>query len=109
MSKLIKKSIAMLLMCVMLLSLCACASSDKTEVVSATVIGIEKYGHAVLNITTADFMNHGYELGDVVSVKFGSYKYEELTRVDLEAAVTKYLSDAGMADSDILALKEKLS
>jgi hypothetical protein len=34
--------------------------------------------------------------------------YDELTKVDLEAAVTKYLLDAGMAESDILLLKEKL-
>ena len=40
MSKLIKKSIALLLMCVMLLSLCACASSDKTEAVSVTATEI---------------------------------------------------------------------
>ena len=32
-----------------------------------------------------------------------------LKEVDLEAAVTKYLLDAGMAESDILMLKEKLS
>ena len=74
MNKLIRKSVAMLLLCVMLLPLCACASKDKTEAVSVTVIEIEKYGHAVLNISTADFAARGYEPGDIVSVRFGSYK-----------------------------------
>ena len=35
--------------------------------------------------------------------------YEELAAVDLEAAVTTYLLDAGMTEDDILLLKEKLS
>ena len=43
--------------------------------VQATVIEIEKYGHAVLNVTTADFMAVGYELGDIVCVRFGTREY----------------------------------
>jgi protein tyrosine/serine phosphatase len=39
----------------------------------------------------------------------GVNTYEELTQVDLEAAATKYLLDAGMTENDILILKEKLS
>lgn len=78
MNKLIKKSIALLVLCVMILNLGACAPaenpSDKTDAVSATVIEIEKYGHAVLDITTADFTDIGYELGDIVSVRFDSYE-----------------------------------
>ena len=35
--------------------------------------------------------------------------YEKLEQVDPEAAVTKYLLDAGMAEEDILTLKSKLS
>ena len=35
--------------------------------------------------------------------------YEELTQVDLESAVTKYVLDAGMSEEDILTLKTKLS
>lgn len=38
----------------------------------------------------------------------GVNTYEELIQVDLESAVTKYLLDAGMAENDILTLKEKL-
>ena len=38
----------------------------------------------------------------------GVNTYEELTQVDLESAVTKYLLDAGMEENDILTLKEKL-
>ena len=37
---------------------------------------IEKYGHAVLDLTTADFFAKGYELGDLVCVRFGSYESE---------------------------------
>ena len=80
MRKLIKKHISILIVCVMLLGLCACTttenSTDETTSIQATVIQIEKYGHAVLDITTADFMNHGYELGDVVNVQFGSFESE---------------------------------
>ena len=35
--------------------------------------------------------------------------YEKLTQVDLEVAVMKYLINAGMAESDIIVLKAKLS
>ena len=77
MNKLIRKSIAILVLCVTLLNLNACAPketpSDKAEAVRATVIEIEKYGHAVLNITTADFTDIGYALGDIVRVRFDSY------------------------------------
>ena len=80
MRKLIKKHISILVVCVMLLGLCACAPTDnsagETTLIQATVIEIEKYGHAVLDITTADFMDHGYEFGDVVSVQFGSFESE---------------------------------
>ena len=80
MNKLISKSIAILTLCAMILSLSACApaedSSAKTEAVHATVIEIEKFGHAVLDITTADFADIGYALGDVVCVRFGSYEAE---------------------------------
>ena len=80
MKKLIRKSIAMLVLCVMALNLCTCAlaetPSEGIEAVCANVIEIEKYGHAVLDITTADFTGIGYELGDVVCVRFDSYESE---------------------------------
>ena len=78
MNKLIRNSIAFLVLCVMVLNLSACAPaespSDRTEAVQTTVIEIEKYGHAVLDITTADFTDIGYELGDIVCVRFDSYE-----------------------------------
>ena len=78
MKKLIIKSISFILFAVMIFNLNACTpkenSSNKTEEVSATVIEIEKYGHAVLDITTADFNDIGYDLGDIVHVQFNSYE-----------------------------------
>ncbi|MBQ1935898.1 MAG: tyrosine-protein phosphatase [Clostridia bacterium] len=80
MNKLVKKSMAILLLLVMVLNLGACAPAEspaaKAETVQATVIEIEKYGHAVLDITTADFTDKGYALGDVVCVRFDSYESE---------------------------------
>ena len=78
MLKLIRKLIAILIVFVMLFQLSACApvetSVDEVKSIQATVIEIEKYGHAVLDITTADFFAAGYALGDVVCVRFGSYE-----------------------------------
>ena len=78
MNRLIKKSLAFVLVCVILLGLNACSltanSSAAPKAVKATVIEIEKYGHAVLDITTADFCAAGYSLGDVVCVRFGSFE-----------------------------------
>lgn len=78
MNKLIEKSIIVFIACLMLLQLCACTQpknpSDKPDAVRATVIEIEKYGHAVLDLSTADLAALGYELGDIVSVRFGSYQ-----------------------------------
>ena len=78
MNKLINKSIAILVLCVMILNLGACTttenSTNEAQSHKATVIEIEKYGHAVLDITTADFTATGYALGDVVCVRFDSYE-----------------------------------
>ena len=78
MNKLIEKSIIIFIACLMLLQLCACTQpknpSDKPDAVRATVIEIEKYGHAVLDLSTADLAALGYELGDIVSVRFDSYQ-----------------------------------
>ena len=80
MNKLIRKTMTILVLCVMVLNLSSCAPagklSDNIEAVQATVIEIEKYGHAVLDITTADFTDIGYEHGDVVCVRFDSYEEE---------------------------------
>lgn len=69
-----------LALCLTVLTLCACAFSndpqDKAETVFATVIEIEKYGHAVLDITTDEFIGCGYDPGDIVNVSFGSYEFD---------------------------------
>ena len=69
MKKSIRRCIAILIVCVMALQLSSCnkteSDTDKSSALQATVIEIEKYGHAVLDITTADFMKSGYSLGDI--------------------------------------------
>ena len=75
----IKKILLILIVGVMLLQLSSCnpieQDPDQSMLVQATVIEIEKYGHAVLNVTTADFMAVGYELGDIICVRFGTREY----------------------------------
>lgn len=79
MRKLIRNCIVFLMACVMLLSMgvCSLAETSNSEAASiqTTVIEIEKYGHAVLNLTTADVFSAGYTLGDIVSVRFGSFEF----------------------------------
>ena len=78
MKKLIRKSIALLVLCVTILNLCSCAPTenptDEPKTVKATVVEIEKYGHAVLDITTADFLASNFALGDIVTVRFDSFE-----------------------------------
>ena len=80
MNKLFRKYIALLTLCAMMLCLGACASAENqsvnAEMVRTTVVEIEKYGHVVLDMTTADFTSSGYELGDLVCVRFDSYESE---------------------------------
>ena len=75
----IKKILLIFIVGVMVLQLSSCnpieQDPDQSMLVQATVIEIEKYGHAVLNVTTADFMAVGYELGDIVCVRFGTREY----------------------------------
>ena len=79
MEKSIRRCIAILIVCVMALQLSSCnkteCDTNKSSTLQATVIEIEKYGHAVLDITTADFMAVGFELGDIVCVRFGTREY----------------------------------
>ena len=42
--------------------------------VTGKVTEVEKYGHALLDVTIEDFTNAGFTLGDVVTVKAGSYE-----------------------------------
>ena len=75
----IKKILLIIIVGVMVLQLSSCnpieQDPDQSMLVQATVIEIEKYGHAVLNVTTADFMAVGFELGDIVCVRFGTREY----------------------------------
>ena len=79
MGKAIRRCIAILFVCIMALQLSSCnkteCDTNKSSTLQATVIEIEKYGHAVLDITTADFMAVGFELGDIVCVRFGTREY----------------------------------
>lgn len=43
------------------------------EGVTGKVVEIEKYGHAVLDITIEDFAKAGFDLGDVVTVTAGTF------------------------------------
>ena len=75
----IKKILLIIIVGVMVLQLSSCnpieQDPDQSMLVQATVIEIEKYGHAVLNVTTADFMAVGFELGDIVCVRFETCEY----------------------------------
>ena len=79
MKKIIRNCLSIIIVCVMALPLISCDTTeredDKLKTVSATVVEIEKYGHAVLNVTTKDFMSVGYELGDVVLISLESGEY----------------------------------
>ena len=67
--KAIRSCIAILFVYVMALQLISCNKTaydtNESSTLQATVIEIEKYGHAVLDITTADFMKNGYSLNDI--------------------------------------------
>ena len=72
----IKKSIIYIILIAITLCLSSCNvlenDPDKKIEMEATVIEIEKYGHAVLNITKSEFEKEGFELGDIVNVRLGS-------------------------------------
>lgn len=72
----IRKCIAMFMACIPLLGMSACCLTKEVSVepqkVRATVMEIDKYGHAILNVTASDLLDAGYALGDVVHVHLGS-------------------------------------
>lgn len=73
MKKYIHKRYFALLLSIVTLFLSACSTTKAPEntspTVSATVTEIEKYGHAVLDITAAELAEAGFSLGDVVCVR----------------------------------------
>ena len=74
------KRIVLLLLCAAMLCMSAFAGemnpSGEAETIHASVIEIEKYGHAVLDISVSAFADAGYAPGDVVRVCFASYEAE---------------------------------
>ena len=79
MKKIIRSCIAIIIVCIIAMQLISCKpnndNANKAEIVQASVIKIEKYGHAVLDITTAEFIAVGYDLGDIVCISFGACEY----------------------------------
>ena len=67
------KKLVSLLLCWALLCACVTAFAENPSV-TGKVIEIEKYGHARLDITVEAFTAAGFELGDIVTVKAGSYE-----------------------------------
>ena len=79
MKKSIRFLLAILIICVTVNGFSSCNEEergidDKPVSVKATVVEIEKYGHAVLDVTTADLATAGFELGDVVRVRLGAFE-----------------------------------
>lgn len=67
-----KKLVSLLLCLVMALSaLPVCAESIT---VTGKVTEVEKYGHALLDVTIVDFLAAGFTLGDVVTVTAGTFE-----------------------------------
>ena len=67
-----KKILALAL--ALLLALGAAALAEDVLTVIGKVTEIEKYGHALLDITIEDFNNAGFALGDIVTVKAGTFE-----------------------------------
>ena len=68
-----KKFLSLLLCCMMVLSSVA-VLAEAPATVTGKVTQIEKYGHALLDVTIPDFLAAGFTLGDVVTVKAGTYR-----------------------------------
>ena len=66
-----KKHIALIL--AFLLLIMTGSGTAEAASIEATVVRINKYGHARLDITEADFTGAGFDLGDIVTVTCGSY------------------------------------
>ena len=68
-----KKFAYLLLLCLLLSLVPGCRREEKVSI-TGKVIEVEKYGHAKLDITTDTFSDAGFELGDIVTVKAGSFE-----------------------------------
>jgi len=68
-----KKLLTLVLALALMMS--AFVVTAETEIsVTGKVTEIEKYGHALLDVTIEDFTTLGFTLGDVVTVKAGTYE-----------------------------------
>lgn len=74
------KVILIMILCMIGIGFTACSISENkeksVETLTGTVVEIEEYGHAVLNITLDEFAQAGYTLGDIVMVKCGEYEMD---------------------------------
>ena len=61
------------LVLVVLLAFFVMQGTGKKTGVSGKVTEIEKYGHAILDVTIDDFQKAGFELGDIVTVTAGAF------------------------------------
>ena len=68
-----KKKLISLLLCFAMLCVCVFAVADNPAV-TGKVTEVEKYGHARLDVTFEDFNAAGFELGDIVTVKAGTFE-----------------------------------
>ena len=72
-----KKLLSLLLCCCLLMGTLAVSFAEEAGVsVTGKVTQIEKYGHALLDVSIADFLAAGFTLGDVVTVKAGTFEGE---------------------------------
>lgn len=67
------KKLASLLLCCVLLCACLPVLAENPSV-TGRVTEVEKYGHARLDITIEAFTEAGFTLGDIVTVKAGSFE-----------------------------------
>ena len=58
---------------VLLFVLAFTAACGQDTEITGKVVDVEKYGHVVLDITTEEFGQAGFELGDIVTVNAGTY------------------------------------
>ena len=70
------KKLLSLLLCCMLLLTSLTAFAEEPVSVTGKVTEIEKYGHALLDVKIVDFLAAGFTLGDVVTVKAGTFEGE---------------------------------
>ena len=68
------KKVFALLLCLTMLGSAAAFAEEAQPSVTGAVTEIEKYGHALLDITIEDFEAAGFTLGDIVTVTAGTYE-----------------------------------